>query len=53
MTYLPEAVLRRRSVEGETRTKGRGGLGSPSGRCGNLAGGVQLTGGVMGPCGPT
>lgn len=55
MTYLPEAVLRRGSVEGETRgrTIGRGGQGSPSALCGNLVGGVQLAGGVMGPCGPT
>lgn len=55
MTYLPEAALRRRSVEGETRKrkKGRGGLGSPSALCGNLVGGLQLAGGVMGPCGLT
>lgn len=41
---------------GETRgwrTKRGGGLGSPSALCGNLVGGVQLGGGMMGPCGPT
>lgn len=30
-----------------------GGGGIPSGCCGNLVGGVQLAGRVMGPCGPT
>lgn len=27
--------------------------GSPYALCGNLVGGFQLAGGVMGPCGPT
>lgn len=37
----------------EKKQKERAGLGSPSALCGNLVGGVQLAGGVMGPCGPT
>ena len=53
MTYQLEAGLKEEPEKQMEEHKEKTGPGSCSVLSGNLVGGAQLAGGVIGPCGPT